>query len=168
MIFFPLRFDRFHERRRALRSVSSPISDDTKSDEPLYVQASDLVVDKRPACEGHTSVALTESHLRSWQSRDQLIQCITRLLSDPEIQVLHVDMSEIRWLDGESLAQFARAHCNASQMGKQIILENVCDAVREIFHVTRFDRLVGLVDEQSPSERTQWESKAASLTYGGR
>ena len=71
-------------------------------------------------------------------------QQMLNLLDDPSLRVLRVDLSSIKWVNSELLAQFAKVHYRASQQGKHVILENASEAVREVFHVTRFDRFFEL------------------------
>jgi anti-anti-sigma factor len=156
MNFFPVRFDRSHDKVRPIKAASSP---------PLHVRSGDhekplsMMVDQ-----GRVVLSLQESHLDHWQSREELGQRLCQILDDPKVRVLRIDMTDVAWLDGDALAQFARIHCKASQLGKQIILENVSDAVREIFHLTRFDRVVGLVDDRGVRNVAGWAAETAPFT----
>jgi anti-anti-sigma regulatory factor len=169
MNFFPVRFDRLHDRFRSLRSPSSASPTQTPSGRAISAttilpvqqderesqdEVSNLVIDQ-----GRVHLKLSESQVFDRGEREAFGRLLRRLLEDPRVNLLRVDLSTIHWLEGESLAQFVRAHCRASQLGKQIILENVCEGLRELFHVTRFDRLVGIVDEARPPQ-------ASSLTRG--
>lgn len=155
MNIFPVRFDRLHERIRPFKttpSFRSPEEEVNNDQIPMILR------------HGRILLALEESQLNRWQDREQLAFRLNQVLDDPKVRVLRIDMSGIRWLDGDVLAEFARIHCKASCLGKQIILENVCDEIREIFHVTRFDRMVGLVDERGERNLAGWSADTTFVT----
>jgi len=92
-------------------------------------------------------VSLTLPPVEKLRTLRETLHCgqqMLSLLDDPSLRVLRVDLRSIKWVNSELLAQFARVHYRASQQGKHVILENASDAVREVFHVTRFDRFFEL------------------------
>lgn len=174
MNFFPVRFDRLHDRFRSLRSSSSGPGKPTSSDrlDPAAMvspqqqgdrdsesETNNLLIDQ-----GRVHLKLAESQVFDRGEREAFGRLLRRVLDDPRVSLLRVDLSTIHWLDGESLAQFVRAHCRASQLGKHIVLENVCDGLRDLFHVTRFDRLVGIVDDARPAKASSLPSREAYAT----
>jgi anti-anti-sigma regulatory factor len=86
--------------------------------------------------------------LRTLEQTHQLGQQLLGFLGDPSVRVLRVDLVSIKWVSSELLSQFARLHYRASQEGKRVILENASEVVREVFHVTRFDRFFELNSER--------------------
>ena len=97
---------------------------------------------------------LSTERIRSWNHAHDLGRQLLDLLQDANLRVLRVDLGCIDCISSETLTQLARAHCRASQLGKQLILENVTTSVREILNVTRLDRLFGFVDAERGSERS--------------
>lgn len=97
---------------------------------------------------------LSTDRIRSWNHAHDLGRQLLDLLQDANVRVLRVDLGCIDCLSSETLTQLARAHCSASQLGKQLVLENVTASVREILNVTRLDRLFGFVDAERDSEKS--------------
>jgi len=89
---------------------------------------------------------LTTQRIRCWNHAHDLGRQLLNLLEDTNIRVLRVDLACIESVSSETLAQLARVHCRASQLGKKLLLANVTDPVREVLHVTRLDRLFGMSD----------------------
>ena len=174
MNFFPVRFDRLHDRFRSLRSSSSGLGKPAPSDRlvPAAMDSPAEHGDWDPESEtnhllidqGRVHLKLSDSQVFDRVEREAFGRFLRRVLEDPRVNLLRVDLSTIHWLEGESLAQFVRAHCRASQLGKHIVLENVCDGLRDLFHVTRFDRLVGIVDEARPTKANSLPSRGADAT----
>jgi len=90
-------------------------------------------------------------------------QQMLSLLDDPNLRVLRVDLRSVKWVSSELLAQFARVHYRASQQGKHVILENANEAVQEVFHVTRFDRLFEL--NVAKDSRDSWNQPANAESF---
>ena len=174
MNFFPVRFDRLHDRIRSLRSSSTVSSKPAPSDRVVPAAMVSLAEqgDWDPESptnhllidQGRVHLKLAESQVFDRGEREAFGRLLRRVLDDPRVNLLRVDLSTIHWLEGESLAQFVRAHCRASQLGKHIVLENVCDGLRDLFHVTRFDRLVGIVDEARPTKASSLSSRGSNAT----
>ena len=94
---------------------------------------------------GQASLKLPSTQrLRTLSEMHRCGQQMLSLLNEPSLRVLRVDIGGLKWVNSELLAQFARVHYRASQQGKHVILENASAAVREVFHVTRFDRFFEL------------------------
>lgn len=96
---------------------------------------------------------LATERIRSWNHVHDLGRQLRNLLEDANVRVLRVDLGRIDCISSETLTQLARAHCRASQLGKQLVLENVTKSVREVLNVTRLDRLFGFVDRERDGDR---------------
>lgn len=173
MNFFPVRFDRLHDRFRSLRSSSGsgkPTSSDRAVPAAMVSATRQASGDSESETkslsidQGRVHLKLAESQVVDRGEREAFGRLLHRVLDDPRVSLLRVDLSTIHWLEGESLAQFVRAHCRASQLGKHIVLENVCDGLRDLFHVTRFDRLVGIVDEARPTKACRLSTRDSNST----
>ena len=120
----------------------------------------------RDSLKGHASVVkwqgkqltlrLSDNRFGTWQQAHDLGQQIINLLEDDKVSVLRVDLAGLSWVGSEALTQFARAHYHAGQIGKQVVLENVSEPIRNVFHATRLDRLFGLIEDHHANDR--WDT----------
>jgi anti-sigma B factor antagonist len=141
MNLFKLRFDRRHDgasrRRGILNSHVEHMS----------------VVRWHPQ---QAVLRLTGVRLKGWTRACDCGKQMLSLLDEPSVRELRIDLEEIDSISSEALSQFVLVHCRASQLGKQIVLFNLKDNVREVFHVTRLDRLLGIVDEDKRTDESGW------------
>lgn len=117
----------------------------------------------RDSLKGHASVVqwqgkqltlrLSNDRFGNWKQAHDLGQQMVNLLADDKVSVLRVDLAGLTSIGSEALTQFARAHYHAGQLGKQVVLENVSEPIRNVFHVTRLDRLYGLIDDRHAGNR---------------
>jgi len=96
---------------------------------------------------------ITRDRIRSLGHSFELGRQLTDLLSDSNVQVLRVDLGRVDRVSSETLTQLIQVHCRASQLGKQLVLENVTSTVRDVLHVTRLDRLFGFGEENSAEQK---------------
>ncbi len=139
MSLFNLRFDARHEL-----DASSRVSH----------QAHSSVVHWQG---NQATLRLSKNRYSTWKQAHDLGRQMINLLEDENVNSLRVDMQGLTMIGSEALSQFARAHIRASQLGKRVVLENVSGSIRDVFHVTRLDRLVGLIDDGRSDDR--WDAE---------
>lgn len=149
MNFFVSTLARFR-RSRSIDEPSDPIAIvRLDRDIPEVVSArdvagQDLVVTKHPQ---RTIVALGPSAVCDVSKTHDLGPQLIQLLDADRPQVLWVDLGQIEQVSSECLNQLISVNCHARSKGIQLVLANLCQPLREVFRITRLDRLFELGDE---------------------
>lgn len=95
---------------------------------------------------GHTTVSLSPSHLNNIDSARRVAGQVRALIdSDPSPQSedshLQLDFQAIEHLNSAWLNELIRIKRQARSQGVRVVLLNVKESVRDVFAVTRIERL---------------------------
>jgi anti-anti-sigma factor len=153
MNFFRYRFDRRHLPTPPTGAVRVFESGVTSRDRLTLASSNDEHTSVVRWQHDQATLNLSTERIRSWNHAHELGRQLLNLLEDANVRVLRVDLGCIECISSETLTQLVRAHCRASQLGKQLVLENVTKSVREVLNVTRLDRLFGFVDMEQDGDR---------------
>ncbi len=72
---------------------------------------------------------------------------LIELLEAERPGALLIDLRQVAQLSSESLNQLISVNCHARALGIQLVLANLCQPLREVFRITRLDRLFELADQ---------------------
>lgn len=146
-IFVPT-FERLRRARRTRRSASVSSAASRLRPAPDEPAVTDLVIIKHP--QQQLIVRLQPAAVEVSRVQ-QLGPRLVGLLDDHRPAMLLLDLQAIGQLSSECLSQLIHANGHARSQGLRLVLMNLCDPLREVFRITRLDRLFELIDRDSPA-----------------
>lgn len=65
---------------------------------------------------------------------------------DVAMAVISVDLSPVRQFGTRELNELLKVQGRLRQTGRKLVLERPCEQVREVFRLTRLDRVIEIID----------------------
>jgi anti-anti-sigma factor len=103
------------------------------------------VVRKHPQ---RTVVALGPSAICDVARTHDLGSQLIGLLDTDRPSLLVVDLGQVGQISSECLNQLINVNCYARSTGVKLVLANLCQPLREVFRITRLDRLFEIADSE--------------------
>jgi anti-sigma B factor antagonist len=144
MKFFATPLQRFRRPRTADGS-SDQIAIVRLDHESITVATAEVVIRKHPQ---RTVVALGPSAICDVAKTQDLGSQLIGLLDADRPSLLVVDLQQVGQISSECLNQLINVNCYARSNGVKLILANLCQPLREVFRITRLDRLFEITDSE--------------------
>lgn len=78
---------------------------------------------------------------------------LRHVAEDVETRVIAVDLSPVPRFGTRELNELLKLQARLRQTGRKLVLERPCQHVREVFRLTRLDRVIEIIDSDEPPHR---------------